>query len=70
MERGAWRATVHEVAESEMIECAYTMVETMLTTFRPILRDSHLRLSLLTLFQTRLYFSLPLLFTELFSLKH
>ena len=60
MERGAWRATVHGVAESEMIERAPTMLETMLTTFRPILRDSHLRLSLLTLFQNRLHFSLLL----------
>ena len=60
IERGAGRATVHGVAESEMIERVPTVLETMLTTFRPILRDSHLRLSLLTLFQNRLHFSLPL----------
>ena len=44
MERGAWRATVHRVAESETIECVHTMLETILTNFRPILTDSRLRL--------------------------
>ena len=67
-ERGAWSATLHGVAESEMTERVHTMLETILTIFRPILTDSRLRLSLLTLFQKTLHFSL--LYLELFSLKH